>query len=824
VTRLSHRSMCPSRHLLRAAIYAAVISVLPEFLAPAQDTVLPPHLVGPGAEALVVTGSVTRADAAAAQVSPERLILVPSSNSAGDNLGLAVALNGQTAVAGAWLSGRAGPANSGAAHVFERHHPDTDAWGEIRTLTASSPSSQDRFGVSTAIDGDVIVVGAYLDDTAGRDAGAAYVYERNQGGPQNWGQVAVLTANDAAPDDRFGVSVAIDGDVIVVGAFGKDLGQADVGAAYVFRRDGNEWVQAARLTHQSGLAGDELGISVAVSVTNVAVGAWGRAVAGGSDAGAVYLFQLGAGTNWTNWTRGPMLLARNPASASWFGRSLCMDSDILAVGARGVGAQTNSGSVSIFQHSETNWTNVASIVAPAGAVNDHFGISVALNTNNLAVGAFGTQSVYTYTNSIDGVWQQGVPIIHHGEGFGLSVALDQAGIFIGAYLDDHMGADAGAAYIEIGNSTPRATNDTFSVFEDSTLSTNVLGNDFDSDDVGGALSAFLISPPTNTAAFVFNPDGSFIYTPRSNSISPDSFTYYVSDGGLTSSVARAVIAVIPVNDPPSFAIPTNHISFEDQGLQTIAGWATSIDAGAADEASQALNFLVSTSPANLFSVQPAISPTGTLSYMTASNASGVADVIVALRDDVGGVSPQKTFSIIVSPVNDPPGFTIGPDITVAYNSGPQNVLWVQNITAGPGETNQMLTFSITPTNSPLFGIQPSVNSNGYLTFAAEGGSGGTGVFNLILRDTGGTANGGRNTSEPQPFVVTIVTNPPPILKITDLGGYVVLSWPLGLQVNPVLQARTSLAQSWANTPSGPTNFPVVKSLGRAQFFRLGTSP
>jgi len=813
--------MCQSRHLLRAAIYVAVISVLPVFLASAQDTVVAPQLLGPGSGALVITASVTRAHAVA-RVSPERLIQVPSSNSAGDNLGLSVALSGQTAVAGAWLSDRAGPPSSGAAHVFERHHPDTDAWGEIRTLTASSPSSEGRFGVSTAIDGDVIVVGAYFDDTAGRNAGAAYVYERHEGGPQNWGQVAVLTANDAAPDDWFGVSVAIDGDVVVVGAHGKDLGQADVGAAYVFRRNGNGWTQAARLTHLSGLANDEFGISVAVSTTNVAVGAWGRLVAGGgSDAGAVYLFQLGAETNWT---RGPTLFASNPASAAWFGRAVAMAGNTLAVGARGIGTQTNSGSVSVFQYSGTNWNNVASIVPAAGPVNDHFGISVALSTNNLAVGAFGARSVYTYTNSIDSpIWQQGVPIIHHGEGFGLSVALDQAGVFIGAYLDGHLGADAGAAYIELSNRTPLGSNDVFTVFEDSTLSTNVVVFDIDRN---STVSAILVSAPTNAAAFTLNPGGSFIYTPRSNSIAPDSFAYYVSDGGLTSSTARVEIVVIPVNDPPSFTIQTNHTSFEDQGFQSIAGWATAVDPGAVDEVSQALTFLVSTTPTNLFSLQPAISGTGTLTYMAATNAFGNAIVTVQLRDDAGGLSPQTTFSIIVSPVNDPPSFTVGPDITAVSGAGPQTVgFWVQNITAGPGEANQpLLTFTITPTNSPLFSTQPNVSTNGNLTFTPEGGSPGTGVFNLILRDSGGTANGGRDTSGSQSFVVTMTTNPLAILKITDLDGYVVLSWTLGLQATPVLQERTSLAQPWANAPSGSSNFTVIKSSDRARFFRLGTSP
>ncbi|MCI0633572.1 MAG: FG-GAP repeat protein, partial [Actinobacteria bacterium] len=115
---------------------------------------------------------------------------------------------------------------------------------ESAKLLGSEAGAGDRVGYSVAISGDVVVVGAPYDDESGLDAGAVYVYRSKPGG---WIEEARLLASDGAPGDGFGVSVAISGDVIVAGAWFEDENGSDAGAAYVFLRSGNAWTEVAKL-------------------------------------------------------------------------------------------------------------------------------------------------------------------------------------------------------------------------------------------------------------------------------------------------------------------------------------------------------------------------------------------------------------------------------------------------------------------------------------------------------------------------------------------------------------------------------------------------
>jgi hypothetical protein len=118
--------------------------------------------------------------------------------------------------------------------VFERNQGGADGWGEVAKLTASDAEDGDDFGTSVSISGDTVVVGAPWEDGAGSYRGAAYVFERNQGGADGWGEVDKLTASDAEDGDYFGKSVCISRDTLVVGADYEDGAGSDRGAAYVF--------------------------------------------------------------------------------------------------------------------------------------------------------------------------------------------------------------------------------------------------------------------------------------------------------------------------------------------------------------------------------------------------------------------------------------------------------------------------------------------------------------------------------------------------------------------------------------------------------------
>ena len=103
----------------------------------------------------------------------------------------------------------------------------------VKKLTASDAEPDAQFGIGVAISGDTAVVGAPSEDAVGADAGAVYVFRRDQGRADNWGQAAKLTASDAQPGDQFGTGLAVSGDTVVVGARFEDAGGADAGAAYI---------------------------------------------------------------------------------------------------------------------------------------------------------------------------------------------------------------------------------------------------------------------------------------------------------------------------------------------------------------------------------------------------------------------------------------------------------------------------------------------------------------------------------------------------------------------------------------------------------------
>src|SRR5207247_2438966 len=165
-------------------------------------------------------------------------------------------------------------------------------------LTASDGAASDEFGWSVAISGDTVVVGAFLDDVvANGDQGSAYVFSRSG---TTWTQQAKLTASDGAASDEFGCSVAISGDTVVVGAYLDNVGaNTDQGSAYVFVRSGTIWTQQQKLTASDGAASDGFGYSLAISGDVVVVGAFGDDVGANADQGSAYVFVR----NVTTWTQ-----------------------------------------------------------------------------------------------------------------------------------------------------------------------------------------------------------------------------------------------------------------------------------------------------------------------------------------------------------------------------------------------------------------------------------------------------------------------------------------------------------------------------------------
>lgn len=239
-----------------------------------------------------------------------------------------------------------------------------------------------------------------------------------------------------------------------------------------------------------------------------------------------------------------------------------------------------------------------------------------------------------------------------------------------------------------------------------------------------------------------------------------------------------VLTVDAVNDPPSFVKGADQTVNEDAGAQTVNGWATSISKGAADESGQTLTFNITptgTTGGLTFSSGPAIDPTtGNLTYTPTADSNGTATFSVTLSDNGSNTPPSsntsgaQTFMITVNAINDPPSFTKGADPNINENAGPQTVVgWATNISDGPNETGQILTFNVTAngtTGSLTFSTPPAINATtGTLTYTPNNGTNGTATFNVTLSDNGSNVPPNSNTSAVQSFTITVDSvNDPPV--------------------------------------------------------------
>ena len=306
--------------------------------------------------------------------------LTAADGAANNYFGDSVAISGDTAVVGAPYHVVGANANQGSAYVFVR---SGGIWSQQQQLTAVDGAAGDRFGYSVAISGDTVVVGAAYDNVgANGNQGSAYVFVRSG---TSWSQQAQLTAADGATSDIFGWSVAISGNTVAVGAPGNDVGaNADQGSAYVFVRSGAIWSQQQQLTAVDGAAGDYFGDSVAISGDTAVVGAPYDDVGATINQGSAYVFVRSGAV----WGLQAHVAAVDGAAYDYFGHSVAISGGTAVVGAPydDVGANTDQGSAYVFVRSGTTWSQQAQLTAADGLVFDEFGHSVAISGDTVAVG------------------------------------------------------------------------------------------------------------------------------------------------------------------------------------------------------------------------------------------------------------------------------------------------------------------------------------------------------------------------------------------------------------------------------------------------------
>ncbi len=247
--------------------------------------------------------------------------LLAADAASSDQLGISVALSGDTALVGTVEHADHGK-RSGAAYVFVR---SGTSWSQEAKLTAADGAALDQFGISVAVSENTALIGAVGDDDHGPGSGSAYVFARSGA---SWSQEAKLTAGDGAKGDNFGVSVAVSGNTALVGANLADARGPDSGSAYVFVRSGTSWSQQAKLTAADGANGDNFGASVALLEDTALVGVPNDRHLGASS-GSAYVFARSG----TSWNQEVKLTAADAASADLFGVSVAFSENTALVGA-----------------------------------------------------------------------------------------------------------------------------------------------------------------------------------------------------------------------------------------------------------------------------------------------------------------------------------------------------------------------------------------------------------------------------------------------------------------------------------------------------------
>jgi len=364
-----------------------------------------------------------------------------------DFFGRSVAIDGDTAIVGAWQHDPSGVTNVGAAYIFTR---SGSTWTQQAKLTPSDGVSQDMFGYSVAIEGDTVVVGSRDHHTSNViNSGAAYIFTRSG---STWTEQAKLGASDPAVSGFFGYGVAIEGDTVVVSAWRQDN---ELGAVYVFVTSdgGSTWTQQAKLRSSDIGSGDRFGSAIGISGDTIGVGAYLHDPSGLSNAGAAYIFTRSGST----WTQQAKLTASDAEADDNFGfGGLGISGDTVVIGAiEESTTATDAGAAYIFTRSGSTWTQQAKIQANDAAADDNFGESIDIGDGVIVVtarnadpsGLSGAGAAYVFTGS-GSTWTQQAKLTasdaEASDRFGETIRIDEETIIVGASGES---SNVGAAYI-----------------------------------------------------------------------------------------------------------------------------------------------------------------------------------------------------------------------------------------------------------------------------------------------------------------------------------------------------------------------------------------
>ena len=673
--------------------------------------------------------------------------LTASDGVAGDLFGHSVAVDGDTAVVGAYED----ESEKGAAYVLAKD--SSGAWSQVAKLTASDGEAGDIFGWSVAVDWDTVVVGARYDDSA-------YVFTKPGTGWATATETAKLTASDGVVGDWFGQSVAVDGDTVVVGS-SEDDGS---GSAYVFTKAADSvWTdatQTAKLTASDGDDFDEFGKSVAVDGDTAVAGAPNN-----DGYGSAYVF-IRPAAGWDDATQTAKLTpgATDDGAAGLagtFGAAVAVDGGTVVVGASAYSG--SQGRAYVFTKPSGGWEDAerTAELATSDAEKNQFGWSVAVDGNTVVVGAHtddasdsvnDSGSVYVFTKATDSVWADATETVKltatdgaSGDQFGWSIAAGGGTVVVGAHWDDDKGADSGSAYVygvsgwtaipdseagatnatsytvndltneeEYGfwirarntvgaseasdpvtatpvNTAPTAVDDATTTAEGTAVDIDVVANDTDLE--GDTLQVTSVTMPSNGTAVIKSGSATTItYTPNAGFHGSDSFTYVASDGNGGTDTGTVTVTVTAVDDEPANRSPrfneglnTTRIVPEDAEV----GMAVGDPVNARDSDNDRLEYWLWGMDRASFDVDPS---TGQLTTKTALDyeVKNEYSVRVSARDRRGGVD-GIIVTISVENVDEPPARPAAPDLKATSHST-LAVNWTAPDNQGPEITDYDLQY------------------------------------------------------------------------------------------------------------------------------------
>jgi hypothetical protein len=426
---------------------------------------------------------------------------------------------------------------AGAAHMFVMDSSKL-GWRRVCSLVNNDTAAYDYYGWSVSLSNNFALVGAWQNDDAGSNAGAAYFFQKDSDyftdGYESWSLHSKVYGWEA--DDSFGISVAIQNDnIAVIGAPGGTNGGGDYGSGYVsvFRFFGNVWQETDVLEASDASSGDYFGMTVAMdySIDQVVIGSYGHSSGGNSRTGMVYLMDIR--------TQGShiqlqMITANDKKGNDEFGRSVSILGDTIAIGATGDGdAGDSSGSVYIFQsgiNNQREYVQKEKIVPSGDCTYCYFGTRLAMTNDTLAVGLHGGSqvagTVWVYRRDLAAnapfafVYMLNSTDAIGGDQFGSSISIDDKYLVVGASTSNGYDYGSGAAYVYGKKSHYIATQ-----------------SDSGREIVVGAVVASIAASTVIAVVYFFY----FGHKPTGHSALPDNSETASSRGSLASDSARGLV-------------------------------------------------------------------------------------------------------------------------------------------------------------------------------------------------------------------------------------------------------------------------------------------